>query len=126
MKGEKVAPRSPLAATRVSCSAVASRKTACSSLTNEPAVESGVTYLPPRQGERPTYALLFQRSQLQARLLRPLAAKLPEARPPQADAIPPQEAATIDGLTAPDLYRFSFTRGQDGGIWLVFNPPSLG
>ena len=65
------------------------------------------------------------RGQLTQALARPLTATLPEVTPPKANAIPVDEVATIDGLTEPDLYRFSFTRGQDGGVWLVFNPPNL-
>jgi hypothetical protein len=90
----------------------------------EPVVQSVVTYLPSKPGVKPVYALLFQRAQLAGRLVLPLTATLPESTPPQPDAIPPHEAATIDGLTAPDLYRFSFTRGQDGGVWVVFDPPT--
>jgi hypothetical protein len=92
----------------------------------EPTVQTVVTYMPPRRGEKASFVYLFPRTQLAAHLTRPLTATLPEVTPPRPDAIPATEAATIDGLTQPDLYRFSFTRGQDGGVWLVFDPPNLG
>jgi hypothetical protein len=92
----------------------------------EPTVQTVVTYMPPKRGEKASFIYLFPRAQLATHLTQPLTATLPEVKPPKADAIPATEAATIDGLTQPDLYRFSFTRGQDGGVWLVFDPPNLG
>jgi hypothetical protein len=91
----------------------------------EPSIQSVVTYMPPAPGDKPSFVLLFLRGQLASALSRPLSATLPEAKPPLPNAISAAEATTIDGLTAPDLYRFSFTRGQDGGVWLVFNPPGV-
>jgi hypothetical protein len=91
----------------------------------EPSIQTVVTYVPPRPGAKASFVYLFVRGQLTQTLARPLTATLPEVTPPKANAIPVDEVATIDGLTEPDLYRFSFTRGQDGGVWLVFNPPNL-
>lgn len=90
----------------------------------EPSIQTVVTYMPPAPGDKASFVLLFLRSQLAGALSRPISATLPEREPPLPNAISAAEATTIDGLTAPDLYRFSFTRGQDGGVWLVFNPPS--
>ena len=47
---------------------------------------------------------------------------LSEPTPPPAAAIPATEAATIDGITEPDLYRFHYTSDQQGGVLLVFDP----
>jgi hypothetical protein len=91
----------------------------------EPSLQTVVTYLPPARGQKASFVLLFLRDQLAGALAQPLKATLPEAKPPLPNAISAVEAKTIDGLTAPDLYRFSFTRGQDGGVWLVFNPSGL-
>ncbi len=90
----------------------------------EPSIQTVVTYMPPAPGDKASFVLFFLRSQLAGALSRPISATLPEKEPPLPNAISAAEATTIDGLTAPDLYRFSFTRGQDGGVWLVFNPPS--
>jgi len=91
----------------------------------EPSIQTVVTYMPPAPGQKASFVLLFLRDQLAQALSQPLSATLPEVKPPLPNAISATEATTIDGLTAPDLYRFSFTRGQDGGVWLVFNPPGL-
>jgi hypothetical protein len=90
----------------------------------EPSIQTVVTYMPPAPGDKASFVLLFLRSQLAGALARPIAATLPETKPPLPDAMSTAEATRVDGLTAPDLYRFSFTRGQDGGVWLVFNPPT--
>jgi hypothetical protein len=90
----------------------------------EPSIQTVVTYMPPAPGDKASFVLLFLRSQLAGALARPISATLPETKPPLPDAMSTSEATTVDGLTAPDLYRFNFTRGQDGGVWLVFNPPT--
>ena len=90
----------------------------------EPSIQTVVTYMPPAPGDKASYVLLFLRSQLAGALARPITATLPETKPPLPNAMSATEQSTVDGLTAPDLYRFSFTRGQDGGVWLVFNPPT--
>ena len=90
----------------------------------EPSIQTVVTYMPPAPGDKASFVLLFLRSQLAGALARPISATLPETKPPLPDAMSTTEATRVDGLTAPDLYRFSFTRGQDGGVWLVFNPPT--
>jgi hypothetical protein len=87
-------------------------------------VGSVVTFLPPKRGERPQYVFLFLRQQFedQGILAQPLHAILAEPTPPPATAIPAGEAATIDGITEPDLYRYRFTSDQQGGVLLVFDP----
>jgi hypothetical protein len=88
-------------------------------------VGSVVTFLPPKKGERAQYVFLFLRTQFeqQGLLAKPLDAILSESKPPPATAIPAAEAATIDGITEPDLYRFRYTSDQQGGVLLVFDPP---
>ena len=56
------------------------------------------------------------------RLAKPLDAILSEPTPPPAASISAAEAATIDGITEPDLYRFRYTSDQQGGVLLVFDP----
>ena len=91
----------------------------------EPSIQTVVTYMPPAAGQKASFVYLFLRSQLSEPLSRPISATLPEAKPPLPSQMSAAEATTVDGLTAPDLYRFSFTRGQDGGVWLVFNPSGI-
>jgi hypothetical protein len=90
-------------------------------------VGSVVTFLPPKKGERPQFVFLFLRTafEQQGLLAKPLSAILSEPTPPPAAAIPAAEAATIDGITEPDLYRFRYTSDQQGGVLLVFDPPAL-
>ena len=87
-------------------------------------VGSVVTFLPPKKGERPQWVFLFLRTQFEQQgiLSKPLSAILAEPTPPPAAAIPATEAATIDGITEPDLYRFHYTSDQQGGVLLVFDP----
>jgi hypothetical protein len=91
----------------------------------QPSIQTVVTYMPPASGEKASFVYLFLRSQLAEALSQPISATLPEAKPPLPSQMSAAEATTVDGLTAPDLYRFSFTRGQDGGVWLVFNPSGI-
>jgi hypothetical protein len=88
-------------------------------------VGSVVTFLPPKKGEQPQWVFLFLRSQFEQQhlLAKPLTAILKEPTPPPAAAIPASEAATIDGITEPDLYRFRYTSDQQGGVLLIFDPP---
>jgi hypothetical protein len=89
-------------------------------------VGSVVTFLPPKRGEHPQWVFLFLRTQFQEQgiLSKPLDAILAEPTPPPAKAIPATEAATIDGITEPDLYRYRYTSDQQGGVLLVFDPPA--
>jgi hypothetical protein len=80
-----------------------------------------VVFLPPRLGETPTYALFFQRGALSSELDRPLRATLPDETPPLPEQIRPIEVATIDRLTDPTLFRFSFQQLQDGTAVLVLD-----
>jgi hypothetical protein len=85
-------------------------------------VNSIVVFMPPRLGYRPTYALFFQRPDLEDLLDRPLRDVLtPET--PLPDTISPTEVATIDQLTNPFLFAFSFTQLQDGRALLVLEDP---
>jgi hypothetical protein len=90
-------------------------------------VGSVVTFLPPKKGQQPQYVFLFLRTRFeqQGLLAKPLNAILTESTPPPAKAIPAAEAATIDGITEPDLYRFRYTSDQQGGVLLVFDPPAV-
>lgn len=91
----------------------------------QPSIQTVVTYMPPAAGQKASFVYLFLRNQLSEALSKPISATLPEAKPPLPSQMSAAEATTVDGLTAPDLYRFSFTRGQDGGVWLVFNPSGI-
>jgi len=82
-----------------------------------------VTFVPPAKGQKPRYAFLFSRAAFGAQLARPLTATLGAGPTPQASQLTLPEQAAVNRLTDPSLYGFSYTHGQDGGIWVVFAPP---
>jgi hypothetical protein len=83
-----------------------------------------VAFMPPRPGYRPSYALFFQRPDLDDLVDRPLRDTLPEPIPPLADEILPSEAALIDQLTQPRFFAFQFQQLQDGNAVLVLDNPA--
>ena len=87
-------------------------------------VGSVVTFLPPKKGERPPVRVPLPPDAVRPAgdPAKPLTAILAEPTPPPAAAIPAAEAATIDGITEPDLYRYHYTSDQQGGVLLVFDP----
>jgi hypothetical protein len=82
-----------------------------------------VAFLPPRPGVRASYAMFFQRSDLDQALDQPLAATLPSDPPPLPEQISPSETATIDELTMPRFFAFRFQQLQDGTGVLVLDDP---
>jgi hypothetical protein len=84
-----------------------------------------VAFLPPPPGQQPSFALFFQRGDLTTEIDQPLRTTLPHEQPPQPEAILPAEIATIDRLTEPRFFRFSFQQLQDGTAVLVLDDPSL-
>jgi hypothetical protein len=87
-------------------------------------VNNVVAFLPPRAGYRPTYALFFQRPDLEALLDQPLRNTLPASSPPLPEEISPVEVNIIDGLTQPRFYAFAFQQLQDGQAVMVLEDPT--
>lgn len=85
-------------------------------------VDHVITLIPPRQGQTPTYAVYFDKTDLQQQLSEPLQRTLRGGPPAQPDAIPPAQAAEIDRLTVPHMYRFSIQPSQQGDLILVLAP----
>ena len=88
-------------------------------------VSSVVTFLPPRPGDEPSFALLFERGDLDSQLERPLRATLPDSPPVAPENLAPLEVETIDRLTSANFFRFSFQQLQDGTAVLVLDDPRL-
>lgn len=84
-------------------------------------VDHVIALIPPRRGQSPTYALYFNKSDLQPELSHPLRTTL-LGPPPQPNAISTAEAATIDRLTEPHMYKFSIQPSQQGDLILVLAP----
>ena len=87
--------------------------------------DSVVAFLPPAPGSDPSYALFFQRGPFEPELDKPLRTTLSAIIPPLPSDIAPSEVATIDRLTSPNFYRFTFQQLQDGTAVLVLDDPRL-
>jgi hypothetical protein len=88
-------------------------------------VNQVVVILPPKPGDKPSYAMFFRRgdSSIDASLSRPLAATLPGS-PPVPPNIPKLEQASLDQLTAPNLFQFTPQEGGDAHVYLVLSRPT--
>jgi hypothetical protein len=86
---------------------------------------SVVVFLPPKLGDKATYALFFRRGDFETQLDAPLSATLSAPTPPLPEQIAPSEVATIDELTGPTFFRFQFQQLQDGTAVLVLDDPRL-
>ena len=86
-------------------------------------VESVVAFLPPAEGQDPTWALLFRREGLADALARPLETTLAAEVPATPDAITEPEVIVIDGLTEPNRLRHAFEQLDDGRPVLVLTEP---
>lgn len=86
-------------------------------------VDQVVVILPPRPGDKPSYAMFFRRDDLAASLNRPLAATLP-GKPPVPPNVSKLQQAFIDRLTAGNLFAFTPQEGGDAHIYLVLRRPT--
>ncbi len=82
-----------------------------------------VVFMPPRKGQDPNQALLFERSHVGAELDRPLQATL-TSRTPSVDGIQSSpDAGLVNRLTTSSLFNFSLTQqNQDLSVLLVLQP----
>jgi hypothetical protein len=86
-------------------------------------VDQVVVILPPRNGDKPGYAMFYRRDDVGASLDRPLAATLP-GRPPVPPDVPKAEQTFINNLTAGNFFAFTPQEGGDAHIYLVLRPPT--
>jgi hypothetical protein len=88
-----------------------------------PSINAVVAFMPPAPGAtQPSTLLYLQRADLQKQLSEPLSKTLPLAEPPLPTSPDKQEAATIDKLTLPAVYKFQYQQLQDASALLVLNP----
>jgi len=80
-----------------------------------------VVFMPPKPGERPTYALFFDKSDFTQELRVPLRETLPDPLALSASDIPPVETSVIDRLTNPHFFAFSYSQLQNQQVVLVLN-----
>ena len=88
-------------------------------------VDQVVVILPPKKGEKPSYAMFYQRGEVGRSLTRPLAATLP-GRPPVPPNVSDAEKAFINSLTVDNFFAFSPQEGGDAHIYLVLSRPAAG
>jgi hypothetical protein len=86
-------------------------------------VDQVVAILPPRKGQKPSFAMFFRRGDVSASLDRPLAATLPGA-PPVPPNVPKAQQEFINRLTSANLFAFTPQEGGDAHVYLVLSPPS--
>jgi hypothetical protein len=86
-------------------------------------VDQVVVILPPRKGQKPSYAMFFRRSDVGASLDRPLAATLPGS-PPVPPKVSKDQQDFINRLTANNLFAYTPQEGGDAHIYLVLSRPT--
>ena len=86
-------------------------------------VDQVVVILPPRKGQKPSYAMFFRRSDVGASLDRPLAATLPGS-PPVPPKVSQNQQDFINRLTANNLFAYTPQEGGDAHIYLVLSRPT--
>lgn len=92
-----------------------------------PAVEMVVVYLPPPEGTEPTWALFFQRSDYAWALDAPLSSLLAPTPPLSPELMTPEEIVTVEELTTPIQFRYSFyeTNLDETVLGLASDTPAL-
>jgi hypothetical protein len=86
-------------------------------------VDQVVVILPPKKGQKPSYAMFFRRGDVGASLDRPLAATLP-GNPPIPPRVSKVQADFINRLTAANLFSYTPQEGGDAHIYLVLSRPT--
>jgi hypothetical protein len=86
-------------------------------------IDQVVVILPPKPGDKPSYAMFYRRGDVGASLDRPLAATLPGA-PPVPPAVSKLQQAFISRLTNNNLFSFTPQEGGDAHVYLVLSRPT--
>jgi hypothetical protein len=86
-------------------------------------IDNVVVFMPPPPGYRPSYALFFQRPELEDLVDRPLRDTLTSFTP-LPNEISPSEAGVIDQLTQPRFFGFQFQQLPNGTVALFLEDPN--
>jgi hypothetical protein len=89
-----------------------------------PAINSVIAFMPPPPGQTTATLLYLQKANYAKELSQPLSKTLPLAKPPLPTQADNAEAATIDKLTLPAIYNYSYQPLQDNSALLVLDPIS--
>src|SRR5204862_161711 len=84
-------------------------------------VDEIVVMLQPAPGDKPSQAMFFRRSDVDASLDRPLRATLPGA-PPEINHRGSAQAEFLNRLTGANLFSFQPQQGGDARVYLVLQP----
>jgi len=87
-------------------------------------IDNVVVFMPPPPGFRPSYALFFQRPELEDLVDRPLRDTLTSELTPLPNEISPSEAGVIDQLTQPRFFGFQFQQLPNGTVALFLEDPN--
>jgi hypothetical protein len=85
-------------------------------------VDSVVALQPPKEGSNPTFALFFQKSDLQDALDHPLKQTLTGSSPFSTGDFPVAQQARVAEIVTPYLFRFSYQQAPDLSAVLVLQP----
>jgi hypothetical protein len=85
-------------------------------------VQDVVVFMPPAKGKAPTQALHFRRGDVAGQLARPLRATLITPAPTPDTVAKSPDTPFVQNLTVANLFKFSYTQGQDASVFLVLDP----
>ena len=83
-------------------------------------VDLVVVFLPPPPGKDASQAMLYRAKDVKGELDRPLVATLPGPAP-RPNSFPASQAASVNALTAPHLFKFTLEQGQNASVFLVLD-----
>jgi hypothetical protein len=83
-------------------------------------VDLVVVFLPPPPGKDASQAMLYRAKEVKGELDRPLVATLPGPAP-RPNSFPAGQAASVNALTAPHLFKFTLEQGQNASVFLVLD-----
>lgn len=84
-----------------------------------------VVMMPPPPGEKASQLMFFRRADVNASLVRPLAATLPGPAP-AINRLKKTERGFLDRLTGRNLFGFRIEPGPDATVFLILTPPPTG
>jgi proline racemase len=85
-------------------------------------VDSVLVLLPPRSDGRAAAAVFLERSDVGRELTHPVSGTLTAPLTPGVGEIPPDELQTVERITRPRLYQYSYVQAQDGSPVMVLAP----
>lgn len=86
-------------------------------------IDSVIALLPPPPKSQTNWTLFIRKQDLKQQLERPLRDTLPATRDTfRPSTITPGESRTIEALTRPRWFNFTYQQAQDGNVYMVMKP----